>query len=186
MEYTYLRKDMAELRGKQYEKKRQMCNRFEHDQAWVWRPYVSEDFPAVVTLYRKWLEQRLRAHPGEFFSAQAEASFRAVTLGLRNANALGLTARVLEANGSIAGMTAGMGLHDKRSWGVLFEVTDLSVRGAAQFIFREFCREITSFEYVNAGGASSLENLAQTKQSYRPFHLVSSSVLIPNYRRANP
>lgn len=180
VEYTYLRKELAELRGQRYEKKRQMCNRFEHDRAWVWRPYVSEDFPVVTTLYRRWLDQRLRAYPEEFFHAQAEASFRAVTRALRVADALGLTARVLEADGSIAGLTAGMGLHDRRSLGILFEVTDLSVRGAAQFIFREFCREMTSFEYVNAGGASGLESLAQTKQSYRPFHLVASSVLMPD------
>ena len=183
VEYVYARRELAELRGGGYAKQRQMCNRFEREHEWVWRPYVAKDFPAAVRLYGEWLAQRRRVYPEPFFAAQGEAFFRAVVRGLRDADALGLTVRVLEADGEMAGITGGLGLHDGRSFGVLFEVTDLSVKGAAQFIFREFCRETAGFDYVNVGGASGLANLARVKESYLPFDRPGSAVLAPTRTR---
>ena len=118
-----------------------MCNRFEREHEWRFRPCEPEDFAAVMSLYREWLESRARPHPGEFFIAQAEAGFRTLRRSLRDAAAIGLRARVLEADGRIAAYTGGYPLSDGRTFNVLHEVSDLSIKGAAQVIFREFCRE---------------------------------------------
>ncbi len=61
----------------------------------------------------------------------------------------------------------------------MFEVSDLSIKGAAQFMFRELCREMQSFDRINAGSASDLDNLARVKESYRPSERLPSHTLVP-------
>jgi len=178
-EYVYSRCDLAELRGNRYEKKRQMCNRFERDYRWSWRPFVPADFWEVATLYRTWLAERCAAHPEILFAAQAEVSFRCLIHALKDPARLGLVARVLEAEGRIVGITAGTPLADGRSFFVMFEVADRSVRGAAQFMFREFCRELGGFEWINAGGTSRLPTLEKVKESYRPLYRPRAHILAP-------
>ena len=117
--------------------------------------------------------------PAEFSQAQAEASFWSVYRGLRDRDRIGLAARVLEADGRMAGFTTGCALHDGETFHVLHEVSDLSIQGAAQVMFREFCREMRSFEWINAGSASGLAALARVKESYRPLRKPESLTLKP-------
>jgi Fe-S-cluster containining protein len=181
VEYLYPRAQLADLRGNRYEKKRQLCNRFEHDvKDRRWRPFAENDLPQAMALYSHWLKERTAAHPGEVYAAQAEASWRALYRALRDAEALQLVARALEANGQLAGFTLGCPLHDGRTFHVMFEVSDLAIKGAAQFMFRELCRELQSFERINAGSASGLDNLARVKESYRPTERLPSHTLVPS------
>ena len=190
VEYLYPRAQLADLRGNRYEKKRQLCNRFEHDlKDRRWRALEPDDLPQAMALYSNWLKERTAAHPGAAYAAQAEASWRALYRALRDMKALQLVARALEADGRMAGFTVGCPLHDGRlarqslgdggTFHVMFEVSDLSVKGAAQFMFRELCREVRPFDRINAGGASDLDNLARVKESYRPTERLPSHTLVP-------
>ncbi len=186
VEYLYSRADLADLRGNRYEAKRQMCNRFERDHDWRFRPCEPEDFPAVMALYRDWLAARAGVpHPPEaaslseeFFTAQAEAGFRTLHRSLRDAEALGLRARVLEADARIVAYTSGYPLADGRTFYVLHEFSDLLVKGAAQITFREFCREAAPCDRINAGGGSCLAQLDRVKESYHPVERVHSHTLV--------
>jgi ribosomal protein S18 acetylase RimI-like enzyme len=61
---------------------------------------------------------------------------------------------------------------------ITIEKTDLNVKGLAQFIFSEFCRQNWSDRpLVNVGDDWGLETLAWTKQSYRPVKLLNKYVL---------
>ena len=189
VEYLYPRAQLADLRGNRYEKKRQLCNRFEHDaKDRRWRALEPDDLPQAMALYSNWLKERTAAHPGAVYAAQAEASWRALYRALRDMEPLQLVARALEADGRMAGFTVGCPLHDARlvrqslgdggTFHVMFEVSDLSVKGAAQFMFRELCREVQSFDRINAGSASELDNLARVKESYRPSERLNSHTLV--------
>jgi hypothetical protein len=181
VEYLYPRAELADLHGNRYEKKRQLCNRFEHDaKDRRWRALDEDDLPQAMVLYTSWLKERTAAHPGEIYAAQAEASWRALYRALRDADALQLVARALEANGKMAGFTIGCPLHDGQTFHVMFEVSDLKVRGAAQYMFRELCREVSAFDRINAGSASDLDNLARVKESYRPSERLPSHTLVRN------
>jgi hypothetical protein len=61
------------------------------------------------------------------------------------------------------------------TFAVLFEIADLSFKGLSQFIFRELCRELAGYKYINIMDDSGLENLKRVKLSYHP------AGLIPNY-----
>ena len=179
VEYLYPRAELSDLRGNRYEKKRQLCNRFEHDvKDRRWRPLDVDDLPEAMALYSRWLKERTTVHPDAVYAAQAEASWRALYRALRDVEPLGLVARVLEANGKMAGFTVGCPLHDGRTFHVMFEVSDLSVKGAAQYMFRELCREVQPFDRINAGSASDLDNLARVKESYRPSERLNSHTLV--------
>lgn len=179
VEYVYSRSELADLAGNRLASKRQMCNRFEREHDWRFRPYDPDDFSSVMSLYRSWLNARVSRHPDELFTAQAEAGFRTLHRSLRDASDIGLRARVLEAEGRVVGYTGGYPLSDGRTFHVLHEISDLAVRGAAQVLFREFCRDVAPFERINAGGGSCLPQLGRVKESYRPVERIASHTLVP-------
>ncbi len=178
-EYLYDRAVLAELHGNRLQKKRQMCNRFERDHKWRWRPFESDDMPAAVALYRHWLEHRTRSSGDVFVIAQAEASFRTFLRALAQAETLGLIARVLEADNRLAAVTVACALPDGRTFSDMFEIADPDIRGAAQFTFRRLCRELNAYVAVNAGPTSGLESLKRVKESYRPAARVPVLVAAP-------
>ncbi len=178
-EYLYDRAELADLRGNRFAGKRQPCNRFEREHDWRWRPLEPEDLSAAAGLHRRWLERRLATEPDEVFRAQAEASLRAAWRSLRDADATGLVARALDADGRLAGFTAGCPLHDGRTFAVLYEIADLDIPGAAQAMFRAFCRELAPFAFINAGSDSGLQALARVKESYHPLRRPLAHVLVP-------
>ena len=178
-EYVYDRAQIAELRGNRFEKKRQPCNRFEREHAWRFRPFDPDDLPAVIDLHLRWLDRREAGQPDDLFRAQAEASFRAAWRSLRDAELTGLVARVLEADGRLAGFTAGCPLPDGQTFSVMYEISDLALPGAAQVLFREFCRELAAFTRINAGGDSGLPALARVKDSWRPVLRPAAHIVVP-------
>jgi hypothetical protein len=60
---------------------------------------------------------------------------------------------------------------NKDTFCILYEITDLSVKGLAQFIFKEFATELTGYKYINIMDDSGLENLKKVKLSYQPEKL---------------
>ena len=53
---------------------------------------------------------------------------------------------------------------------VLLEVCDLKFKGISEYIFREFCRGLTDYKYINTMDDSGLENLRISKLSYHPSY----------------
>ncbi|MFZ2357354.1 MAG: phosphatidylglycerol lysyltransferase domain-containing protein, partial [Candidatus Omnitrophota bacterium] len=70
----------------------------------------------------------------------------------------------------VKGFSFGFKLNE-HSFCILYEITDLSAKGLAQFIFREFCRQLPDYKYINIMDDSGLENLKQVKLSYHPVKL---------------
>jgi hypothetical protein len=60
---------------------------------------------------------------------------------------------------------------------ILYEITDLSIKGLAQFIFRQFSQELKDYKYINIMDDSGLESLAKTKLAYRPLRLIPAYVI---------
>jgi hypothetical protein len=58
----------------------------------------------------------------------------------------------------------------------LYEITDLSIKGLAQFIFRAFAEELKNYRYLNIMDDSGLANLKKVKLSYHPERLVPAYI----------
>ena len=70
---------------------------------------------------------------------------------LRYSKRIGLSGYVVKASGKIKACSLGYPLN-KEIFCILFEVCDLGLRGIAQFIFREFCRRLSGYKYINIMG----------------------------------
>ncbi|GEM_PF-330866 len=79
-----------------------------------------------------------------------------------------LIGRVIEINGEISGYTFGVPLSSEIFY-ILFEITDLTIKGISQYLFREFCRELEPYPFIHAGGDSGLDSLRRVKESYHPL-----------------
>ena len=110
-------------------------------------------------------------------------------LGISHADALGLVGRVVWIDGEIRGYTFGYPLNVD-TFCILFEVTDLKIKGLAQFIYREFCKELMdTYRWMNAMDDSGLENLKRVKNAYHPIQLIPSyNIIEPQvfYRHSTP
>ena len=94
---------------------------------------------------------------------------------IRQYETLQLTGRVVRINNKVEGYLFGFKEREDM-FCVLLEITNPAIRGLAQFIFREFCREMDAYTYINALGDSGLKNLRRVKLSYRPCNIVPSYI----------
>lgn len=179
VDYVYDANDMIELKGNSYHSKRNEINKFikayNDVEIELYDPILHKD--AVSALFQKWVSDRMRYMPNEsfevFFDGIALERFALKRL-LDNYDKLGILSIVLKIDGKICGFTAGEKLNEQTA-SIIFEKTDFEKLGAAQFIFREFCKKlkiIFGIEFINVGDDMGFENLKKVKLSYRPKKFV--------------
>ena len=174
-EYLYETETLAGLRGDRYKQQRHSYNVFvtKYPSAKLC-PYTTTDQDACLALYDRWCEMRSEKSDDPIYNAMLNDSRSAHRIGVSHADALGIVGRVVHIDGEIKGYTFGYPL-SVETFCVLFEITDLSIKGLAQFIYREFCKELMdSYKWINAMDDSGLENLKRVKRSYHPFQLLPS------------
>ena len=174
-EFLYETQALAQLKGNRYKSKRHAYNAFvaRYPNANLSR-YSSADCAECLALYDTWQESRAAKCSDAIYRAMLEDSRCAHRIGLADAEALGLIGRVVKINGHIRGWTFGYPLNAD-TFCILFEVADLEIKGLAQFIYREFARELANtYRWLNAMGDSGLANLKRVKRSYHPARLIPS------------
>ena len=174
-EFLYETKALAQLKGNRYKSKRHAYNAFaaRYPNAHLSR-YSPANRAECLALYDTWQESRAAKCSDAIYRAMLEDSQCAHRIGLAHADALGLIGRVVEINGHIRGWTFGYPLNAD-TFCILFEVADLEIKGLAQFIYREFARELANaYRWLNAMGDSGLANLKRVKRSYHPARLILS------------
>jgi hypothetical protein len=174
-EYLYLRSDLVRLSGNRYKSERWACNRFERSHRPSILRYTSAMEPACRDLFLRWKEERARRDRGADYRAMLEESRSVHWRALAEAEAIGLTGRVLQTERGIVGYTFGYPLNPE-TFSVHLEVTDLAQSGASAYLFRAFCRELSSYRWINTLDDSGLENLRRAKEAYRPVRLLSSYI----------
>ena len=176
-DYLYRARDLAKLAGDRYKSQRAACNRFVREHRYRYEPYQDEDRDACLALFRQWAGQKAQAgmtSVGRQMLADSAAVHREA---LTHHEALGLVGRVVRVDGHIHGYTFGY-RRNPSVFCVLLEVTDRSLPGLAECIFRESCREAVAqgYEFVNTMDDSGLPTLARSKQAYHPVRLVPSYI----------
>ena len=174
-EYLYKTDTLARLRGDRYKQQRHAYNGFvaKYPSAKL-RPYTAADQDECLSLYDQWRERRSEKYDDPIYNAMLDDSRSAHQIGVLHADVLGLLGRVVCIDREVRGYTFGYPL-GAGTFCVLFEITDLSTKGLAQFIYREFCKELMdTYKYINAMDDSGLENLKRVKQAYHPIQLISS------------
>ncbi len=172
-EYVYLSEDLSRLKGDHYKSKRAMCNYFEKHYKYIYEPFKTWHAPQCIDLYNSWKQKKIKKTNDPFHNAILDDSYMIHREVITNHDSLGISGRVVKIDDRVEGYIFGYE-RNKDIFYVLLEVTNTGVKGLAQFIFREFCKEKTGHAYINALGDSGLENLRNVKLSYRPFCLTPS------------
>ena len=179
-DYLYLRQDLVGLEGNKFKPQRYLYNYFIRHYKFTYRDFSLPDKDACLELYAGWRKNRRARHGDPIYQGMLDDSRRSLQVLLDNYAQLGVIGRVVEINGRLGGFTFGFTLN-KNTFCILYEITDLAVKGLAQFIFCRLCQEMQDYKYINAMDDSGLTNLKQVKLSYRPFRLIPNYIVSRKY-----
>ncbi|MBM3250394.1 MAG: DUF2156 domain-containing protein [Candidatus Omnitrophica bacterium] len=174
-DYLYNRAALAGLCGNDFKHKRSAANFFRKNYSYEYLPYRAHDRDACLSLYRKWQEERAARNTDPLYRGMLRDGLACLEIMLGNYRKLCLTGRVIKSEDKVRAFTFGFKLNPQTAC-ILYEVADLSLKGASQFIFQSFCRELEDYKYINAMDDSGLENLKKVKLSYRPYRLVPAYI----------
>ena len=183
-DYLYRTQDLVELKGDRYKSPRAAYNRFLRAHRVRYTPYRVADRDACLALLQRWIAQKEETpFPHDHYvDLLNRHMLRDAALAHRTAlyhyQALGLIGRVVWVNGMIRGYSFGFD-RSPDVFCVMLEVTDRTIYGLAQFLFREFCRELKKYPFINTMDDSGLASLAKAKRTYHPCQMVANFIVTP-------
>lgn len=174
-DYVYAIDDLADLKGRKYQKKRNHINRFHQlFPDFTIEPITDDNTVEVVELLQKWYTGRELEDPHSDFHMEKAAIFKA----LRDRTALGLEGLLLKHNGQALAMTMGSPLSED-TFDIHFEKALDFADGAYPTINQEFARYLRAkypaLQYLNREDDMGLEGLRKAKLSYFPHHMIEKS-----------
>jgi len=175
-DYLCLRLDLAGLKGDKFKSKRASYNYFTKHYAFKYERLSLRHPPDCLKLYELWAKQRREQNPEHIYQAMLQDSRISLKEALVNYSALGFHGGIVKVGKEIKGFTFGFALN-AHTFCILYEITDLSIKGLAQFIFRAFAEELKDYKYINVMDDSGLENLKKVKLSYHPEKLVPAYIV---------
>lgn len=171
-DYIYLRTDLAELKGKKFQSKRNHVNRFYKTyENYEYLPITPEHIDECLKLEEEWC----RANNCEEENGLGNER-KSLTFALNNFEKIGLTGGILRVDGKIAAFTFGMPIN-KTTFGVHVEKADTQFEGAYTVINQEFARHIPEqYIYLNREEDLGIEGLRKAKLSYQPTIILEKFV----------
>jgi hypothetical protein len=167
-DYVYSRQELAELRGKKFDGKRNRIRKFESTfpHQYQYHSLTREDVPGCTRLLEDWFEEKRNGDP--YMRAERKAILRA----LASFEGLGLKGGVVKVGGRVEAFTMGERLTADMAV-IPIEIANPGLVGLAQWINREFVvREWTDYAFVNREQDMNVEGLRKAKLSYQPVRLV--------------
>ncbi len=175
-DYLCFTSDMAKLSGRSLKSKRGACNFFlKHYKNFQYRFYDEKDKDACLSLHQNWMQNRQKKNSDPFYQDMLWDSRETLAFVLSDWLSFPIEGRVIEIEGKIQAFTFGYPLNQE-IFCILYEITNLDIKGLAQFIFRQFCSELLHYSYVNIMDDSYLPNLKAVKLSYRPAACIPSYI----------
>lgn len=175
-DYVYRRRDLAELAGGRYHKKRNLIRQFTAQYVQTDRTVVApirpSDVDACIVFLEEWCARRDCGvtDPEDDLNCEKIAAVNAVT-HLDEVGARGLLVRVdgeVCALAVAAPLTADMGV-------LMFEKAFGDVKGLYQYLDRACARRLfDGRRYINKESDMGVPGLAQAKRSYHPAYRIKS------------
>lgn len=175
-EYLCLRKELVKLAGDRFKSKRSAFNYFVKNYKYEYMPFDLKYRDNCLNLYSRWMKFNKEKNADPLYRGLLMDSRLCLNALLNDYDGLQIIGRVVKMQQEIKAFTFGFKINQD-SFCILYEITDLSVKGLAQFIFRQFCKELTGYKYINIMDDSGLANLKRVKLSYRPVKLIPSYIV---------
>lgn len=187
-DYIYKCEDLINLTGNAYKNKRNEINKFKsvHPNYEVFELDPTIHSADIMSLLDKWVGERMKYLPAEQSDAFLDGIYDerfAIKRMLRDYDKLGLVGLVIFIDGVLSGFTVGERINETTAC-VIVEKTDFNILGCAQFIFREFAKELANeygVSFINVGDDMGFENLKKVKLSYRPSKMLPKYVIYKRY-----
>ncbi len=181
-DYIYRIKDLADLKGPEFDSKRNKANFFMKNY-----DYGVEEFDfgkhgsECLALVDLWKEQKEAKEDSSADSWRYEigAETEVARTLIRFSRELGVRGVVLKVEGRVVGVSLGEQLVQNMCSNII-EKTNPAVNGASQFIFREFSSywsRLSGCEFLNAQDDFGVDYLKRVKLSYHPVKLLKSYCL---------
>jgi hypothetical protein len=175
-DYLYLRNSLVNLTGNKFKSKRASYNYFVKHYEFEYQPFSIKERDACMHLYDQWMQQRKAKSKDPVYLGMLEDSRRCLKLIFNSFSGLNYQGLIVRVKKEIKGFTLGFKLNEN-TFCILYEITDLSIRGIAQFIFAVFSKELKGYRYINIMDDSGLENLKKVKLSYQPVRLIPAFIV---------
>lgn len=171
-DYVYAIDDLADLKGRKFQKKRNHLNRFEqeHPEARI-VPLDESNRVAAFQLAEQWYESRSTADPERDYHLEHQALHRAFAFYSQ----LGMEGVVLMESGKVQAFAMGTRLNQD-TFDIHFEKALDAAEGAYAAVNRGFARYIREkhpdIKWLNREDDMGIEGLRKAKLSYCPNHMV--------------
>lgn len=171
-DYVYDINDLADLKGRKYQQKRNHLHRFEDAcPDFYVKPLDATTLPVCRNMTDNWYYRRAMENPHEDLQMEQNALRRAY----RYYGELGMEGLVLYAGGQVAAVTMASFLSED-TMDVHFEKAITDIPGAYAAINREFARYIRAkypqVKFLNREDDTGSAGLRKAKLSYHPHHMV--------------
>lgn len=158
-DYVYLAKDLAELKGKKYDGKRNRIRKFTRQHSFQYMKLTAAHLKACAALFEEWIKGK---------SVQRTIWEEL----LKNYEDLKLTGGAIVTGDKIVAVSIGEKLNDETAI-IYFEIAHPGYEGLAQLMNQEFVKnEWVDLKFINREQDMGIAGLRAAKLSYHPHHFV--------------
>lgn len=169
-DYIYNRQDLAELKGKHYQPKRNHVNKFRKEYAFTYEPLTDAVIPECLQFEAEWCMKH-----GYIENENIRNERRALTFAFRHFDELDLCGAVIRIGGKIVAFTFGAPINHN-TFGVHYEKADISIDGVYSAINQHFAASLPEqYIYLNREEDLGIPGLRQAKLSYHPVKLLEKT-----------
>lgn len=173
-DYIYLREDLANLKGKKYQSKRNHINNFNKQYNYRYMPINPKLVPECLELESKWYKTNRTDEDEEELNDER----RSMTYALTHFKELGLIGGAICVDHQIVAFSFGAPINHN-TFGVHVEKADVNYDGAYAVINKEFASHLPEeYQYVNREEDLGIPGLRQAKLSYNPVILLEKCAAI--------
>ena len=174
-DYVYSIEDLAELKGKKFQRKRNHYNRFAQTHPdHILEPITKDNIAQAARLAESWYQNRQQEDPTADFHMERAALNKA----LKHYEELGMEGLLLKQGEEVLAMTMGSAL-SQENFDIHFEKALDRVDGAYPAINRGFAcylrEKYPHIRWLNREDDMGLEGLRKAKLSYCPDHMVEKT-----------
>lgn len=181
-DYLCLRSDLALLKGNKFKSQRAAYNYFIKHYDFDAGELKLADQAGCLSLFSSWIKERKAQSNDDLYCGMLEDNRRVIREAFANYEQLDLEGIVVRVDQQIKAFSFGYRLNSD-IFCILYEITDLAIKGLAQFIFRQFSQDLKGYQYINIMDDSGLENLRKTKLAYKPARLIPAYIATRDDRK---
>ena len=173
-DYIYLREDLATLKGKKFQAKRNHVNKFKKQYAYEYEPLTAELVPECLEFEAKWYKANRTDDDQEELTDERKS----MIFALNHFKELNLLGGAIRIDHKLVAFTFGSPINQD-TFGVHVEKADTDYDGAYSIINPEFASRIPEqYVYVNREEDLGIPGLRKAKLSYNPTILLPKAAVI--------